>query len=132
MKYLLYLLVFSSVNGFTQEIECPDFQSKNTLIAVPVVSPEFPGGVRKMAEFIQENFNYPSVEIANKIQGTIWVSCVIEIDGSLTYVKIEKGLSNIFDKEAIRVIHLMPKWKPGEDQDGNIKGMKYYIPIKIK
>jgi len=47
-------------------------------------------------------------------------------------MKIEKGLFEDYDKEAIRIVRLMPKWKPGEDQSGNVKRMKYYIRIKIK
>jgi protein TonB len=121
MKYLLFLFLFSSVNSFGQDV-----------YEVPYISPEFPGGNTKMNEFIAANYAYPKVERESKITGIIWVSCFIEIDGSLTDIKIERGLSNLLDEEAVRVIGLMPKWKPGKEVNGKIERVKYNIPIKIK
>jgi len=133
MKYLLFLFLLSSLNCFSQETEISEAaQFEDTIIALPVVAPEFPGGVRKMVEFIQNNFNHPICSVGNEVTGIIWISCVIEKNGSLTNLKIEKGLHEVFDEEAMRVIKSMPKWKPGEDESGNVKRMKYYIPIKIK
>mgnify|MGYP000586719502 CR=1 FL=1 len=131
MKYILFLFLLSSVNSFGQENKGGNSKREDGVIAVSVVMPEFPGGVIKMNEFIAANYVYPKVETNPKIRGTIWVSCYIEIDGLVTTIKIEKGLSILLDKEAIKVIRLMPKWKPGEDLNGNVKRMKYYIPIKI-
>jgi len=132
MNFLFYLLLFSSVHSFGQRNDNNQNLSKDSIVAVFIVSPEFPGGSGAMVEFIQKNFKHPKILMENKIQGTIWVSCFIEKNGVISEIKIEKGLFDDYDKEAIRVIRLMPKWKPGEDQSGNIKRMKYHIPIKIK
>lgn len=121
MKYLLFLFLLSSVNSFGQDV-----------YEVPYVSPEFPGGPSAMAQFIQENFKYPICSIGDEVVGTIWISCMIEKDGTLTNVKIAKGLSDLFDREAVRVIKSMPNWKPGEDLNGDVDRIEYHIPIKIK
>lgn len=89
------------------------------------VKPEFPGGPTKMYEFIDKNFVKPEGEI---IKGKIYVTFVIEKDGSLTDIKVLRDLGYGTGKEAIRVLKKMPKWSPGE-QNGRKVRCTYSFPI---
>lgn len=89
--------------------------------------PEFPnGGSQGMIEFIQEHLEYPMAEKQADIQGTIMMQFIVEKDGSLSDIKaiksVEKGENLV--KEATRVIKLMPKWKPGMQDDQNVRVYK--------
>lgn len=74
-------------------------------------APEFPGGAEKFILYLKQNFNLPPN--SNNINGRIILSFVVEINGTLTNVKVERGLSSEINKEALRVIREGPKWHPG-------------------
>lgn len=80
---------------------------------------------------MNDNLNYPAAARENGVQGRVIVSCVVETDGSLTDVKIVKGVDTSLDREAIRLVESMPKWKPGK-QDGKLVRVKYTFPITFK
>lgn len=100
------------------------------------LSPTFPGGLTKLQEFMNKNLEYPPDQIENNITGTVYAKFLIESDGSIRDIEIEKGINEAFNKEAIRVIKLMPKWVMSpEDLEKNEKFMrrtKITIPIKFK
>ena len=95
------------------------------------VMPEFPGGVRTMLDFIKKNIQYPEIARKNGIQGRVIVGVVVDKNGSVTNLTILKSIDPYLDKEAIRVIRLMPKWKPGTQMDKPVK-VKYAIPVSFK
>jgi Ca-activated chloride channel family protein len=66
------------------------------------------------------------------IQGTTYLSFIVEIDGSLTGITIMKGVSKTLDAEAIRIVKLMPKWKAGEQVKGTAVRCRYVIPVKAR
>jgi protein TonB len=93
---------------------------------------EFPGGERKMYEFIQEHLQYPEKAAAAGKQGTVRVKFVVHEDGSITNVEITRGnLGFGMDEEAKRVIASMPKWKPGKNNGVAVKSI-FHIPITFK
>lgn len=94
--------------------------------------PEFPGGYEAMMKFIQKNVNYPQVEKEAGISGTCYVNFVVEKDGSITDVKVLRGVSGGpgCDKEAVRVVKSMPGWKPGK-QNGSAVRVYFNLPIKF-
>ncbi|WP_369695582.1 energy transducer TonB [Flavobacterium alvei] len=92
------------------------------------VKPEFPGGPTKMYEFIEKNFIKPQGEV---IKGKVYVTFVIEKDGTLTDIKVLRDLGYGTGKEAIRVLKMMPKWSPGE-QNGKKVRCIYSFPISIQ
>ena len=96
------------------------------------VSPYFKGGLKARSEFIIENYKYPKITLAEKIEGTIYVQCLIEKDGSISNVSIRKGIHELYDKEAIRVIELMPNWIPAENNEGEKVEVYHIIQIKIQ
>jgi periplasmic protein TonB len=86
--------------------------------------PEFPGGDKSFQKFIEKNIYYPLD--ADEVEGTVLISFVIEVDGSVSEIKIVKSAHPSFSAEAIRVIKKMPKWIPGEK-----KGEKVRVIIEI-
>jgi TonB family protein len=92
--------------------------------------PKYPGGPEKMFEFIADNLRWPGDD-DSCIQGRVIVSFIVEKDGSLTDIKVEKSIDPLFDKEAVRVVKSMPKWKPGMYR-GKPAIVKYYIPISFR
>ena len=90
-------------------------------------SPEFPGGIEALFKFIAENINFPAEIVCDQCR-TI-CQFVVEKDGSISNVQVVRSSGDDFlDKEAVRVLNIMPKWKPGEQQ-GKLIRTTYTIPI---
>lgn len=92
--------------------------------------PEFPGGAEKMEEYIYKQIQYPEAALENEISGRVALTVIIEKDGSLNEIEVVRGVDPDLDKEAIRIIKGMPKWRPGK-QNGKEIRMKYVIPINF-
>lgn len=92
--------------------------------------PSYPGGINKFYEFLGKNIKYPTLAIENDVQGNVFVSFIVEKDGSLSDIKIDRRLGFGTDEEAIRVIKLSRSWNPGM-QNGRAVRVKYNIPIKF-
>ncbi len=84
-------------------------------------APGFPGGESARMEFLRNNIKYPSLALQNKIQGKVYISFIIEKDGSISNVKVLQGIGAGCDEEALRVTRLMPKWKPGKTQGHEVR-----------
>lgn len=94
------------------------------------VYPEFEGGMKAWAKFLQRNLNYPSMAQENGIQGKVFVSFVVEKDGSISNVTVLKGIGAGCDQEAMRVIKKSPKWNPGKQNGQNVR-VRYNIPLSF-
>ena len=90
--------------------------------------PSFPGGSQKLKEFIEENLRYPKELEETCVQGRVIVRFIVERNGKLSNVKVVKSVHPALDKEAIRIVKLMPRWIPGR-QNGITVRVKCYIPI---
>ena len=93
--------------------------------------PQFPGGVEALMDYVAKNVVYPQEAMDKEISGRVFVSFVIEKDGSVNEVKVMKGIGGGCDDEAVRVIKAMPKWKPGK-QEGKPVRVSYMMPITFK
>jgi len=93
--------------------------------------PEFPGGIEAMMKFIQKNMKYPAQARRMGTEGRVFVGFVVNSDGHITDVAPIKGISADCDKEAIRVIAMMPNWKPGK-QNGRAVRVKFVLPVNFK
>jgi protein TonB len=93
--------------------------------------PEPEGGMTAFYKFIGENLKYPNLARRNNIEGRVFVKFVVEKDGSLTDVQVLKGIGGGCDEEAVRVIKLAPKWKPGK-QRGRPVRVQMILPIVFK
>lgn len=89
--------------------------------------PEFPGGIDSLYSFIRHNLGRPS---CHDTTGKVWVSLVIEKDGSVSNAKVIRSLNKECDEEALRIVNLMPKWKPGYQmsEDHPVR-VQYNLPI---
>lgn len=104
-------------------------EPKKTFTVVEVM-PEYPGGVNEMMKFLAENIKYPTVAKENGVSGKVYVSFIVEKDGLISDITILRGIGAGCDEEAIRVIKMMPKWKPGT-QRGQAVRVQYNVPIKF-
>lgn len=91
------------------------------------VKPEYPGGASEFYKFIGKNYKIPYVKGLN---GKVYVSFVIEMDGSVVDIKVFKDIGYGTGDEAIRVLKLSPKWTPGEQNGKKVRCM-YTLPINI-
>lgn len=93
--------------------------------------PEFPGGELALRQFIANSIKYPVIAQENGIQGRVYVTFVVDADGSVSNPRIARGVDPSLDKEALRVVSLLPKWKPGR-QRGKPVRVSYTVPINFQ
>ncbi len=92
--------------------------------------PEFPGGDTELRKYIAQSVKYPVIAQENGIQGRVYVQFVVGTDGKVSQVKVARGVDPNLDKEAIRVVQSMPKWKPGKQRGKAVK-VSYTVPINF-
>ena len=92
--------------------------------------PKFPGGINDFYKFLADNIKYPEDAVKENIEGNVFVSFIVEKDGSLNDIKIDRSLGYGTDEEAVRILKLSPKWNPGI-QNGKTVRVKYNLPIKF-
>ena len=97
----------------------------------PDQKPSFPGGNEALSQFISENLQYPSICMENGIQGKVIVQFIVTREGDITDVIVAKGVDSFLDKEAVRVVSLMPKWEPAV-KDGQFVNCKNTLPITFR
>ena len=111
--------------------EVQEVKEENVVFEVAEQMPSFPGGENALMEFLSKNTKYPSVAEENGIQGRVVCTFVVEANGSITNVKVVRGLDPALDREAVRVIKSMPKWIPGK-QNGKTVRVTYTVPVTFK
>lgn len=92
--------------------------------------PEFVGGTKALHKYLKANLKYPQKAVDENISGEVLLSFVVEKDGSLSDIKVIRGLSRETDYEAIRLLENCPKWKPGM-QNGTPCRVQYSLPINF-
>ncbi|MCD4747495.1 MAG: energy transducer TonB [Bacteroidales bacterium] len=92
--------------------------------------PKFPGGEVAMMKYLGSNIKYPIIARESGIQGTVYMTFVVEKNGRVTDIKILRGIGGGCDEEAIRVIKAMPKWKPGLQRGKSVR-VQFQMPIKF-
>jgi TonB family protein len=153
MKFLFFTLsIFFSIGSLTaQENQDTTLQKTDTTITseelknkqdsiskslglppLPAVYPSYPGGPGEMHKFLYANFSYPTEAKEKGIQGRLYVSFLVNTDGSISDIKVVRGLGYGCDEEAIRLVKLMPKWTPGYAKDGTPLKVKQNLPISFK
>lgn len=105
---------------------------EQTIFEVVEQMPEFPnGGLAGLMKYLSKNIKYPTIAQENGTQGRVTVQFVVNKDGSIVDAKVLRGVDPYLDKEAIRVISAMPKWKPGM-QRGKPVRVKYTVPVMFR
>ena len=140
-------VVEDDVETETIEISSEDNNTDTVVIAPPVqveeeeeevvfviveTMPEFPGGQQALFKYLSENVKYPAIAQENGIQGRVICQFVVNKDGAIVDVEVVRsGGDASLDKEAVRVIKSMPKWKPGK-QRGKAVRVKYTVPVNFR
>jgi periplasmic protein TonB len=91
--------------------------------------PQYPGGQNAMMNYMINSIKYPAEAMQKKIVGTVYVSFIVEEDGSVSHVKVIRGIGGGCDEESVRVVKEMPKWIPGK-QKGNPVRCQFNLPVK--
>lgn len=109
-----------------------DTISENVIFGdVPEQAASFPGGMQKLQEFINENIQYTEEMNETCAQGRVIVQFVIEKDGTVTNPKVVRSIGPLFDKEALRIVSIMPKWIPAR-RNGNVIRTTYVVPVTFR
>lgn len=112
---LMFFMAFVSVNAYSQSDDSDEIYN------IVEEMPEFPGGTSNMKEYIQDNLQYPAEAKELDVHGRVFVKFVIERDGTISNVKVLRGIGSGCDEEAIRLITSMPKWKPGKQRGKEVR-----------
>ncbi len=110
-------------------VELPE--EDNTAFITVEVQPSFMGGNSEMYKFLSKNLKYPTAAQRANIQGKVFLSFIVEKDGSITDIETMRGIGFGCDEEAMRVVKLMPKWIAGKQNGRNVR-VKFTIPVFFK
>ena len=138
MKFLFFLCIsLLSLTVWSQEeLAVPPPPEKMVqepeIVEFPDKEPKFPGEMEAFKTYIKANLVYPKTALENNITGRCYIGMVVEIDGSISNVKVLRGLPGCpeCDKEAIRLIKAMPNWIPGETA-GKVVRTRFHLPVKF-
>jgi len=117
---------------FQAPIEIAKEEEEEDVVFVIVEDkPQFPGGDQAMMKWLAENIKYPVIAQENGMQGRVICQFVVNKDGSIVDIDVVRSVDPSLDKEAIRVIKSMPKWKPGK-QRGKPVRVKFTLPVVFR
>lgn len=130
----------ATVEGVSEGgIDIADLEDNKVIVQEEVIEPynfveqmpQFGGGDKALMEYLQKNIRYPKIAAEQGIQGTVHLRFVVNPDGSVSDVKVVRPLNPNLDKEAVRVVSTMPKWRPGE-QNGIKVPVYYNLPVRFR
>jgi len=122
--------VFTEVQEFVPIFVEEEEVAEETIFTIVEDDPEFPGGQAALMQYLQSSLRYPTMAREAGIQGTVFVTFVVERDGSITDVRILRGVGGGLDEEAVRVVRNMPRWKAGR-QRGQAVRVQFNLPIRF-
>ena len=123
LVFVLVGNVFAQINSTSNKDSI--YITDNTQEAI------FPGGNETLFNFLLNNLKMPIVDGEERIHGIIYITFMVDVDGKLLDIKVKKGIQEYFDKEALRVIRLMPNWIPAK-QNGKFIKSQINLPIRFK
>ncbi len=103
----------------------------NQVLMLVEEMPEFPGGMAALSAYVSQHLRYPKEARKQDIEGRVLVTFVVEKDGSISDVRVLRGIGGGCDEEALRVVQQMPAWKPGQ-QGGKPVRVKFTLPMRFK
>ena len=122
-------------NEVVEEYVAPEIEEEEVveqeIFQIVEEMPSFPGGEQKLLEYVAKNVKYPQIARESGIKGRVFISFVVEPDGSVSNVKVLRGIGGGCDEEAMRVVKSMPKWKPGK-QRGKAVRVSYMLPVNFQ
>lgn len=109
----------------------PPKEEENKVFDVVEENPSFPGGQAALMQWLNENIKYPVIAAENGIQGRVVVQFVVSKTGSISDVRVVRGVDPSLDKEAVRVVSNMPNWTPGR-QNGTTVNVRFTLPVTFR
>lgn len=106
-------------------------EDDNELFTIVDQQPEFEGGYAALMAFVQQNMKYPTNARRLEVEGTVHVGFVVSKTGAISDVKVLRGFMTECDNEAVRVVQMMPAWKPGK-QNGRNVNVRFVLPLKFR
>ena len=122
----LLLVIFVIGTAEAQEKK----KDKDGVFFVVEEMPMYPGGDNALRDFISQNVKYPKIAVEKGIQGKVYVTFVVDTDGSVTDSRVVRGVDPSLDKEALRVVNSLPAWTPGKEKGQPVK-VSYTVPISF-
>lgn len=119
--------------GRAAETQVPPREAKpdnEEFFVVVENAPKFPGGMEALGQFMSQNVKYPPEARRAGVQGTVFVSFIVEKDGKVSTVKVIRGVSEALDMEAVRVVSAMPDWEPGTQRGENVR-VQFNLPVRF-
>jgi protein TonB len=116
---------------YVQQVVEEEEPEEQEIFQVVEEMPEFPGGMAECMKFLGKNIKYPTISQENGVQGKVIVQFVVNKDGSVVDPVVVRSVDPYLDKEALRVINTMPKWKPGK-QRGKPVRVRYTVPVTFR
>lgn len=127
---ILLIIFFFPLFVFSQEEEKQNTEKVKAGFGLSVVQiqPEFPGGPDSLQSFLKSNLRYPDSAKYQRIQGKVYIGFLVDKKGKIRDEKILSGVHELLDNEALRVIRMMPQWKPGS-AGGSPTDVQYVLPV---
>jgi periplasmic protein TonB len=141
-RVFISIILFSVFNAYSQnspsgtnksDIKSNCADTNSILICGTGGIAEFPGGDGAFSKYLSENLKYPQDAKDSSIAGTVYARFTVNSDGTICDIIIVRGISGYpsFETEVLRVLTLMPKWKPATDIDGKPVKVTMTIPVKF-
>ncbi|MBO4645741.1 MAG: TonB family protein [Bacteroidales bacterium] len=108
--------------------EIVEVEEEEPVTRIPASLAEFPGGMAALQEYLVTNCQYPQEAIEQGQQGVVMIEFVVEKDGTISNITVQRGVCEALDEEAIRVVKAMPRWKPADDNGRKCRSY-YTIPV---
>lgn len=118
-------------DGFESQGAWAPREKTEGIVYFPEKNPDFPGGQAALFQFIADSVVYPVMAVQNKIEGTVFVKAIVETSGKLTNLEVMVSVDPLLDAEALRVIRMMPNWKPAMVGGENVRS-RVKIPIRFE
>ena len=103
----------------------------NEIFTIVEQDPQFPGGNDALYQYLGQNAHYPPQAKEQGLQGTVYLTFIIERDGSISNIRVLHSPSDLLSEEAVRLVKAMPKWKPGKQRGKNVR-VQYNLPINFQ
>lgn len=107
-----------------------DIIEEAEIFSVVESMPSFPGGEAQLYRYLGKSIHYPTMAQESGVQGRVYVTFVVEVDGSITDIKILRGIGGGCDEEAMRVVRAMPRWNPGKQRGQSVR-VQFNLPVRF-
>lgn len=132
MVVLLLMAPFSLKAQEDIQVRDPEpIRSGGEVFQMVEEQPQFPGGMSALMKFLANEIKYPEAAREEAAQGRVYLSFVVERDGSIADVRVMRGVHPALDQEAMRAVRAMPQWAPGRQQ-GQVVRTRYTLPVAFQ